>query len=93
MQQDSFVCLQQYMAAICLKEMQSHVQFIPTVMTFSCLGSMPELTQTVKSRRGREMNHQILHSFFRKKKRIMRETKYMEKVYVGFSHELEVSES
>lgn len=61
MQHDSFVCLQQYMAAICLKEMQSHVQFIPTVMTFSRLSSMPELTLTLNSRRGREMNHQILH--------------------------------
>jgi len=38
MQQDSFICLQQYIAAICLTEMQSHVQFIPAVMTFSCLG-------------------------------------------------------
>lgn len=70
--QDSFVFLQQYMAAICLKEIQSHVQFIPTVTTFSCLGSMPELTRTVKSRRGREMNHQILHSFFRKKRNDVR---------------------
>ena len=38
------------------------------------------------------MNHQILHSFFRKKKK-MRKTKYVEEVYAGFSHELEVSES
>lgn len=95
MQQDSFVCFQQYMAAICLKERQSHVQFIPTVMTFSSLGSMPELTRIEKSTRGKEMNHQILQSFSRKKKkkRMMRETKYVEKVYVGFSYELGVSES
>lgn len=72
------------------------MQLIPTEMTFSCLGSMPELTLILKSRRRNEPPHAptfLLNKNKKKKKRIMRETKYVEKLSIEMSHGLGVSES